>query len=489
MAQPPPPRSRVELWIKDIPELQFDGVDMYCKNCKKTVSWRKKCYIMRHLASAHHEKSITGSNNMDKQRNFNLDLVSAVVGSNIPWKKLNNPLFRQFLQRCVMGQYTNVKIPTESCLRKNYLSQTCENIRTNISSQLNGKYIWLGIDETINACGWRVANVLVGALEEDSPTRPHLIASKIIENPDPESITSLVHTSLKILWSIKFKDNCDKLLLLLTDVMPCIEDVGKILKEMYPNVIHIASFTHGLQTVAECVKDCYPDVEKLISNIQKVILDTPECKKQFRETLPNTPLPPEAIPTKCGTWIEAASYYYCNFDKVKRALQRLEAPGISKTQRAFTDPTIRENLAFIHANFSQIHLTIGRLNPGNPSASKLTLVDAMNIVFDLRNYLFRLPGSIAKKVKEKLEAIVKENPGFPALSHIADLLMGKEVDTCEPVCLRNFKYFKYAPLACVDVELSFPDYKWIFDEKRRNLSAEHLEQTLIIQFYSNETLE
>jgi hypothetical protein len=39
-----------------------------------------------------------------------------MVAANIPWYKLENPIFKSFL-----GKYTNFTIPTESTLRKNYL--------------------------------------------------------------------------------------------------------------------------------------------------------------------------------------------------------------------------------------------------------------------------------------------------------------------------------------------------------------------------------
>ena len=54
--------------------------------------------------------------NNDKKE-FYEDLCRTMVKANIPWRKLDNVYFRNFLQK-----YTNKIIPNESTLRKNYLS-------------------------------------------------------------------------------------------------------------------------------------------------------------------------------------------------------------------------------------------------------------------------------------------------------------------------------------------------------------------------------
>nr|CAD7428752.1 unnamed protein product [Timema monikensis] len=59
-------------------------------------------------------------NDTDKtQEQFSADVCIAMVAANISWKKLENPDFNAFLNKC-----TNMKIPDESTLRKHYLHST-----------------------------------------------------------------------------------------------------------------------------------------------------------------------------------------------------------------------------------------------------------------------------------------------------------------------------------------------------------------------------
>lgn len=108
-------QAAVELWIRDYPELQFNGRELYCSSCNTTISWTSKTNFNRHISSQKH-MCASGSTDSDSQRNFNLDLVEMMVGCNIPWSKLDNPLFRQFLEKCISGKYNNVQVPSETYL-------------------------------------------------------------------------------------------------------------------------------------------------------------------------------------------------------------------------------------------------------------------------------------------------------------------------------------------------------------------------------------
>ena len=72
--------------------------------------------------------------------------------SNIPLEKLENGLFRQFLQTGC-----NTPIPEESIIRKNHVNsfqETYEETKQRIGSS----YIWFAFDETTDSCGRYVAN-------------------------------------------------------------------------------------------------------------------------------------------------------------------------------------------------------------------------------------------------------------------------------------------------------------------------------------------
>lgn len=57
--------------------------------------------------------------------------------------------------------------------------------------------IWLSVDETTDACGRYIANVLIGSLKKDEPSKSHLICSKQLEKTNNATVTKLVLDSLR----------------------------------------------------------------------------------------------------------------------------------------------------------------------------------------------------------------------------------------------------------------------------------------------------
>jgi len=74
-----------------------------------------------------HKEALTRKKNTNRQlflrdvkpednNSFYKDLCLSLISANIPWAKLTNPVFRNFVEK-----YTSKSIPNESTLRKNYL--------------------------------------------------------------------------------------------------------------------------------------------------------------------------------------------------------------------------------------------------------------------------------------------------------------------------------------------------------------------------------
>jgi hypothetical protein len=89
------------------------------------------------------------------------------------------------------------------------------------------------------------------------------------------------------------------------------------LRVFYPNLMHIICFAHGLNRVCEKLREQYPDVNGVISNIKKIFVKAPTRVARFKELLPNTALPPEPVITRWATWLKAVFYYQENFDVIK----------------------------------------------------------------------------------------------------------------------------------------------------------------------------
>jgi hypothetical protein len=72
---------------------------------------------------------------------------------------------------------------------------------------------------------------------------------------------------------------------------------GKLLKALYPNMLHITCLAHALHRICEFVRDEFPDIDKLISLCKKIFLKAPSRVSLYKELYPLLPLPP--APVRC----------------------------------------------------------------------------------------------------------------------------------------------------------------------------------------------
>ena len=172
-------------WVSGNSDYSTDGVVVYCQVCSKEVKCEKKFQLEQHSRTAAHIAAKERQKNSAPQQllltqvrpkssvnSFSADLCKALVCSNIPWNKLNNPALRSFLEKYCINQ----KIPDESTLRKNYLPPLYDSTLESIRSDIGENYVWISVDETSDSCRRYVANFVVGKLHPDTRGRPHLLA-------------------------------------------------------------------------------------------------------------------------------------------------------------------------------------------------------------------------------------------------------------------------------------------------------------------------
>ena len=202
--------------------------------------------------------------------------------------------------------------------------------------------IWVSIDETTDADGRYVANVIVGTLKEDRPGEIFLLACEVLERTNHSSIAVLFDDSLNILWPNGVKR--ENVLLFITDAAPYMMKAAKGLKMLYPKMIHVTCLAHALHRVAEEIRSNYPKVDKLISNGKKAFKKSPLHLQVFKDAAPSLPLPPQPVLTRWGTWIEAAVYYCNNYDtleKVMNSLDPTDSLSVKIMQDLFSCSTIK----------------------------------------------------------------------------------------------------------------------------------------------------
>lgn len=495
----PKTKSSVSSRLRDL-VLEFgedvftsDGIVLFCKVCNIKVNADKKYNIQQHIAREKHVHGIERKNkdktksqlllkNMSSQQpTFNQDLCNAFLSSNIPLFKLNNPIFRNFMEK-----YTKQIIPDESTLRKNYVEKCYTNTIEKIRKYVQGKKIWISLDETTDVEGRYVANVIIGTLEIDEPGKCFLLNSDVLEKANHSTIVRLFETSLSILWPNGVLRDC--VLIFVSDAAPYMVKAGKTIKVLYPKLEHITCLAHALHRVAEEVRVQFPEVNNLISTIKKVFLKSPYRVQIFKNIAPGISLPPEPILTRWGTWINACNYYCEHLNDIKKVISQLnpeDALSIKNAQSLVENSNIEANLVYIKANFGFLSRDITRLE-----TSGMLLTESIGIIQQVKEKIQKAPGTLGKTIINKLENVLKKNMGFETFLKIEAILNGEQTSTeglPEDLTSQDMVYFKYAPITSVDVERSFSAYKNILSDRRRRLKFENIRKMLIVQCNSDDS--
>lgn len=195
---------------------------------------------------------------------------------------------------------------------------------------------------------------------------------------------------------------------------------------------------------------------------------------------PDTPVPPQPIHTRWGTWIEAAMYYATHFTKIEDFLNDCdpeEAQSIPNAQAAIAKPNMKKDLAFIKCNFECLSVTITKIQ-----AKGALLAETIDTFDSVRPRLERI--SKRTEFLKKFDDVANKNTGLATLRKISKVLSGEVlnepdefIDNLSP---NELKAFQYAPAVSCDVERSFSDYKRVLENSRRSFVFDNLRKHLII---------
>lgn len=227
-----PLKSKLHSHVNEFGDRAFstDGTVLLCKVCEKTVNHEKKVFCKTTCFNDKASKSggkkmtllSTAFATSSRQSQFSLDLCKTLIDAGIPFWKLENPSFKNFLKK-----YTGESVPSESTLRKNYLPVCYENTIQHIRNEVNGKKIWISIDETSDRKK-HIANVIIGVMEpaEDTAPKSFLLSSQELEKANSTTIAQLFTNSLNFLWPGGIKHN--DVLLFLSDAAPYMKKAASI---------------------------------------------------------------------------------------------------------------------------------------------------------------------------------------------------------------------------------------------------------------------
>lgn len=423
--------------------------------------------------------------NNSHQENFNRDLCNLFVGCNIPIHKLDNPLFKNFLKTYCQE---NQAIPSSSNLRKKYVEASYKASIECIRKNIGNNPIWFSVDETTDVKGRYIANFIIGSLQENDCTsnKGYLISVKVLDKTNNLTITRFINDTLTNFY-LPQQIALDNVLLMVSDAAPYMTKAAENLKIFFPKLIHCTCLAHGLNRVAETVRDEFPLVNSLVTNIKKVFVKAPLRVQVYNEKLPGIPLPPEPILTRWGTWLNCVNFIADNYAGIKDVICEFDphsSISIKKCIDIFNNPALIKQVAHIQANYVCIAAAITKLE-----ARGMPLHESTEIVKLLEEKINNSK-VVAPKIKDKFEYVLNKNQGFKKLIKINDVIQGIDLDEnvdnieLDPNVIVKFKF---APITSCEVERSFSAYKHILSDRRQSFTTDNLEKYLITYCFHSRT--
>ena len=103
---------------------------------------------------------------------------------------------------------------------------------------------------------------------------------------------------------------------------------GITLKSLYPKLFHVRCVAHLLHNCAKKIKSHFEYVDQLIAKIKAVTIKNKTRQTKFSAI----GYPPQPVPTRWGSWLNAALYYAKNLPEVKVIVESFVGSGILVTQ-------------------------------------------------------------------------------------------------------------------------------------------------------------
>ncbi|KAJ4451952.1 hypothetical protein ANN_03436 [Periplaneta americana] len=182
-----------------------NGEFLICRLCRTQTRVWKRAFIDRHCNTKKHKASVAlleqevnkvpSTSLSSRKSTFFRDVCEMMVGANIPFHKVENVFFKNFIEK-----YTAKQLPSESTLRKNYLPDCYAVVLNQIRKAVGNNKIWVSVGETTDETGRFVAHVVVGTLSPDGPGEKFLLTAEVLDKVNHASIVTLFENSMSLLW-------------------------------------------------------------------------------------------------------------------------------------------------------------------------------------------------------------------------------------------------------------------------------------------------
>ena len=183
------------------------------------------------------------------------------------------------------------------------------------------KQIFLIVDES-TLFGTQYLNILMGGLETSHVS--YLYDCQPLKcAPSSNIIAQAVDDAVRNLGINKSFYS-----LLLSDAAKYMIASDITLKSLYPKLFQVTCVTRLLHNCAMNIKSHFEDVDQLIAKVKAVTIKNKTRQVKFSAI----GYPPRPVPTRWGSWSNAALYYAKNLPEVKAIVESFVGSGISVTQ-------------------------------------------------------------------------------------------------------------------------------------------------------------
>lgn len=447
--------------------------DLYCMPCEKSIvlSQNHKFCITSHEKSVCHRKSLDvwkekgspiqpGIDAMLTEVNstFNRSLAETLVACNIPWFKVQNPKFQQFIK-----DWTHKKCPHESTLRQYHLKPLYTKSINMVRAALKDKWIYVQVDES-TIRDRSIVCVLVGNLDGEK-TRSYCIDVVELESPINSTLSQrIINDALAVLWPEGI--HYDRVKILSTDQAAYFMCAGRFLKSsLFPDLLHISCLCHALHNVCELVKKDYVRAAKLVKQLRLYFAHSPRRKYDFSQYIGEN-WPQEPIKSRWGSWVRYCCYLSKHINAIELTFLTMnEDDDAIDCCQAFYDATetLRDPL-------TKMELT--EVNAMGSISESITKLEARGLtIFEQKSVIDEVMRILPDRYQEKLKLSLKKNPGYDRLFTL--------------VPLTGINRYLHAPLTSVDVERAFSQFKNVLSDRRTCFTYENVKHYFTLLY--NET--
>ena len=197
------------------------------------------------------------------------------------------------------------------------VKELCETNDRKLAKDLSERPLFFVTDET-ELRGKNFLHILFGTL--DKPDCCFLVKCCVIDGS--ANSQKIIHELDDVIK--EFKVRKEDVNLLISDAASHMSGAGKVLKEIYSNLLHVTCLAHLMHNCALKVKSFCKEVDDLI-----VAVKASAVKNNSRATdFDVYGRPPQPVVTCWGIWLDAANYYAKKLPQVQEIFNSWNGEGV-----------------------------------------------------------------------------------------------------------------------------------------------------------------